>query len=120
MSNLKNNFLHFSLLFIQPIFMTSNIAIGKGALGFIPPISLAFWRWFVVFLFMLPFVFKEIKQKRDCIKSELFQSGNSWVHRLFNLWCISIHFRIHNYRNQYEYYLCISSNYNCPFVFGLF
>ena len=34
--------------------MTSNIAIGKGALGFIPPISLAFWRWFVVFLFMLP------------------------------------------------------------------
>ena len=51
--------------------MTSNIAIGKGALGFIPPISLAFWRWFIVFLFMLPFVLKEIKKKRDCIKSEL-------------------------------------------------
>jgi len=51
--------------------MTSNIAIGKGALGFIPPISLAFWRWFVVFLFMLPFVLKEIRQKKHHLKSEL-------------------------------------------------
>ena len=71
MSNFKNNFLHFSLLFIQPIFMTSNIAIGKGALGFIPPISLAFWRWFIVFLFMFPFVYREIRQKRHYIKDEL-------------------------------------------------
>lgn len=51
--------------------MTSNIAIGKGALGFIPPISLAFWRWFIVFLFMFPFVYREIRQKRHYIKDEL-------------------------------------------------
>ncbi|MEL0125293.1 MAG: EamA/RhaT family transporter, partial [Alphaproteobacteria bacterium] len=41
---------HFFLLFIQPIFMTSNIAIARGALGNIPPISLAFSRWLLVFL----------------------------------------------------------------------
>ena len=41
--------------------MTSNIAIAKGALGNIPPVSLAFWRWLVVCLIILPFVYSEIR-----------------------------------------------------------
>jgi len=69
--NLKNNFFHFSLLFIQPIFMTSNIAIAKGAFGNIPPVSLAFWRWFIVFLIIFPFVFKELKKNKQYILQEL-------------------------------------------------
>ena len=63
MTNSSEKFFHFLLLFIQPIFMTSNIAIAKGAFGNIPPVSLAFWRWFFVFLFILPFVFAELKKK---------------------------------------------------------
>ena len=51
--------------------MTSNIAIAKGAFGNIPPVSLAFWRWFFVFLFILPFVFAELKKNKKYIISEL-------------------------------------------------
>ncbi|NBR40320.1 MAG: EamA/RhaT family transporter, partial [Alphaproteobacteria bacterium] len=48
MSNKKNNFLAFSLLFIQPIFMASNLIVARGGVEYVPPISLAFWRWAVV------------------------------------------------------------------------
>ena len=70
MTNFKNNLFNFSLLFVQPIFMTSNIAIAKGAFGNIPPVSLAFWRWFIVFLIMFPFVFKEIQKNKQYILQE--------------------------------------------------
>ena len=50
MSNKKNTFLAFSLLFIQPIFMASNLVVARGGVEFVPPISLAFWRWTVVFI----------------------------------------------------------------------
>lgn len=51
--------------------MTSNIAIAKGALGNIPPVSLAFWRWLVVCLIILPFVYSEIKKNQKYILQEL-------------------------------------------------
>ena len=57
-------------MFIQPVFMTSNIAIAKGAFGNIPPVSLAFWRWFIVFLIIFPFVFKEIQKNKQYILQE--------------------------------------------------
>ena len=53
--------------------MTGNIAIAKGALGNVPPVSLAFWRWLVVFLLVAPFVFREIYKKREHIIEELAQ-----------------------------------------------
>jgi len=59
------------MLFIQPVFMTSNIAIAKGALGNIPLVSLAFWRWFFVFLIIVPFVFKEINKNKKYLLQEL-------------------------------------------------
>ena len=51
--------------------MTSNIAIAKGALGNIPPVSLSFWRWFFVFLIIVPFVFKEINKNKQYLLQEL-------------------------------------------------
>jgi drug/metabolite transporter (DMT)-like permease len=56
------SFFAFFLLFAQPIFMTSNLAIARGASGFIPPVSLAFWRWLLAFLIFLPFVFPSIRK----------------------------------------------------------
>ena len=32
------------LLFIQPIFMASNLIVARGGVEYVPPISLAFWR----------------------------------------------------------------------------
>ena len=50
--------------------MTANIAIAKGALGNVPPVSLAFWRWFAVFLIIIPFVLSEIIKKKEFILEE--------------------------------------------------
>ena len=55
MSTKIKNFLAFSLLFIQPIFMASNLIVARGGVEYVPPISLAFWRWTLVFLILLPF-----------------------------------------------------------------
>ncbi len=69
----RNNFYPFLLLFIQPIFMASNIIVARGGVEYVPPISLAFWRWLTVFLILIPFFFNEIFEKRKRIKIESFK-----------------------------------------------
>ena len=64
---------NFSLLFIQPIFMTSNIAIARGALGNIPPVALASSRWMLVFLVFIPFVYQSILKKKKYLKKEFWK-----------------------------------------------
>ena len=60
LSKQKTNFLAFSLLFIQPIFMSSNLIVARGGIEFVPPISLAFWRWTFVFIILLPFTYLSV------------------------------------------------------------
>lgn len=60
------------LLFIQPVFMASNLVVARGAVDFLPPISLAFWRWVLAFLILFAFTFREIFKKKKYIRKELF------------------------------------------------
>jgi len=69
----RSNFYPYFLLFIQPIFMASNIIVARGGVEYVPPISLAFWRWLTVFLILMPFVFDEIKKKKKQFKREYFK-----------------------------------------------
>ena len=48
----NNNFFPYILLFVQPIFMATNIIVARGGVEYVPPISLAFWRWLFVFLIL--------------------------------------------------------------------
>ena len=66
----KNNFYPYLLLFIQPIFMASNIIVARGGVEYVPPISLAFWRWLTVFIILIPFFLNEIIKKKEDLKSE--------------------------------------------------
>ena len=92
MSNSKNNYLPFLLLFIQPIFMASNLIVARGGIEFVPPISLAFWRWTVVFCLLLPFTFNSLKKnfkfaKQECTKEYFLL--DQWVVvsvGLFHFW----------------------------------
>ena len=68
-----NNFYPYLLLFIQPIFMASNIIVARGGVEYVPPISLAFWRWLTVFFILIPFFFNEISKKKKQFKSESFK-----------------------------------------------
>ena len=53
--------------------MASNIIVARGGVEYVPPISLAFWRWLTVFLILMPFVFDEIKKKKKQFKKEYFK-----------------------------------------------
>ena len=69
----KNSFFPYLLLFIQPIFMASNIIVARGGVEYVPPLSLAFWRWFTVFLILSPFFYLEISKKIKSFKKEFFK-----------------------------------------------
>ena len=70
MPDQKKKFLALSLLFIQPIFMASNLVVARGGVEFVPPISLAFWRWTAVFIILLPFTFMSLKKNYKIIIKE--------------------------------------------------
>jgi len=50
--------------------MASNLVVARGGVEFVPPISLAFWRWTVVFLILLPFTYLSLKKNFNIIKKE--------------------------------------------------
>ena len=53
--------------------MASNLDIARGGTEFIPPISLAFWRWTFCFLFLLPFTFIYLKKNFNQFRKEIFK-----------------------------------------------
>ena len=69
---IKNSYIYpYFLLFLQPVFMSSNLIIARGGVEFVPPISLAFWRWLVTFFLLIPFFYKPILKNFKKIKPEL-------------------------------------------------
>ncbi len=62
--------LPFLLLLVQPAFMASNLVVGRGGVEYVPPISLAFWRWFFVVLLLLPFTYQKIFKNIEALKKE--------------------------------------------------
>jgi drug/metabolite transporter (DMT)-like permease len=71
MKNYKNSYLPFLLLFIQPVFMASNLIVARGGAEYVPPISLAFWRWLLCFIILLPFTFVFLSKNFRSYKEEL-------------------------------------------------
>ena len=50
--------------------MASNLVVARGGVEFVPPISLAFWRWTVVFIILLPFTIMSLKKNYKIIVKE--------------------------------------------------
>ncbi len=70
----KNNpYAPYLLLLIQPIFMATNTIVARGGVESVPPISLAFWRWFTVFIILFPFFFNEILKNKKDFNKEFFK-----------------------------------------------
>ena len=57
------------MLVCATLFWAGNFNVGKVAfIGNMPPFSLAFFRWLLVWIILLPFTFKEIlKIKKEII-----------------------------------------------------
>ena len=50
--------------------MASNLVVARGGVEYVPPISLAFWRWTLVFLILLFFTYPSLKKNYKVIKKE--------------------------------------------------
>ena len=50
--------------------MASNLIVARGGVEYVPPISLAFWRWVAVFLILFPFTYLSLKKNFKIIKKE--------------------------------------------------
>tara|TARA_B110001452_G_scaffold130770_1_gene108625 strand:- start:37 stop:882 length:846 start_codon:yes stop_codon:yes gene_type:complete len=50
--------------------MASNLVVARGGVEYVPPISLAFWRWTLVFLILLPFTYVSLQKNYRIIKKE--------------------------------------------------
>ena len=51
--------------------MASNLVVARGGIEYVPPISLSFWRWFLVFLILLLFNFFYLKKNYPKIIKEV-------------------------------------------------
>jgi drug/metabolite transporter (DMT)-like permease len=61
----------YALLPLPPLFWAANLLIGRAFGNELPPFGLTFWRWVVASLCILPFVGRELVEKRR----ELFVHG---------------------------------------------
>ena len=53
--------------------MATNIIVARGGVEYVPPISLAFWRWLTVFAILFPFFFIEIFKKKKDLNKEFWK-----------------------------------------------
>lgn len=52
---------------IMPLFFSSNIVFGRSAVAEVEPFTLAFLRWTLTFLILLPIVYPSLKQHRQTL-----------------------------------------------------
>jgi len=50
--------------------MASNLIVARGGVEYVPPISLAFWRWTIVVILLLPFTYSLLVKNSKIIKKE--------------------------------------------------
>ncbi len=67
---MSKNYTAYTFLVLAALFWSGNFIVGKFASLFqIPPLSLNFLRWVLVWLILIPFTFKEILNKKNYIKA---------------------------------------------------
>ena len=63
------------LLCLASIFWALNPIIGRAARDLISPLSLAFWRWVVAFVVLLPFAWRHIKGESEVLRKSWLGLG---------------------------------------------
>ncbi len=57
----------YAVLVLMPLFFSSNLIIGRAAVAGVEPWTLAFWRWFLAFLILLPVAWPGLKSHRAAL-----------------------------------------------------
>jgi len=58
------------LLFIAPVLFCSNMLVARATHDLIPPVALAFWRWTVTLLLLMPFTAAALWRERAKVRRE--------------------------------------------------
>ncbi len=58
------------LLFVAPALFASNMLMARATHDFIPPVALAFWRWSVTLMLLLPFTAAALLRARAAVARE--------------------------------------------------
>ena len=73
---MSKNYLAYTFLTLAALFWSGNFIIGKFATLFeVPPLTLNFLRWVMVWFILIPFTIKEILAKKNYIKENFFAIG---------------------------------------------
>ena len=73
---MSKNYLAYTFLILAALFWSGNFIIGKFATLFeVPPLTLNFLRWVVVWLILIPFTIKEILSKKNYIRKNFLVIG---------------------------------------------
>ena len=73
---MTKNYIAYTFLTFAALFWSGNFIIGKFATLFeVPPLTLNFLRWVMVWFILIPFTIKEILAKKNYIKENFFAIG---------------------------------------------
>ena len=69
---MDQNIKAYAMLFFATLFWAGNFVVGKIAyIENVPPFSLTFFRWLLVWLILIPFTYKELFRLRRVILNNL-------------------------------------------------
>jgi drug/metabolite transporter (DMT)-like permease len=68
-TNRHSHYLTCLLLIFPPLFWAGNSVLARGVIELIPPVSLAFWRWTLALLILLPFTLRHLRRDRAQIQA---------------------------------------------------
>lgn len=83
------------LLVVATLFWGGNFVMGKGFSSSIPPFTLAFLRWIIAFLFLLPFGYKELITAKQIWKTDfgiIFAMAFTGIASFNTLVYIAVHY----------------------------
>ncbi|MGQ9366045.1 DMT family transporter [Azospirillum sp. A39] len=63
-------FAGYALFFLTSALMASNVVMGRAAAEAVPPVGLAFWRWMVAFLLVLPAALPDLWRNRQALLAD--------------------------------------------------
>lgn len=58
------------LMMLPPLFWASNAVLGRAVAGQVPPVGLAFWRWTLGALLVLPFAWRHLRADAPVLKRQ--------------------------------------------------
>ena len=58
------------LLFVAPALFASNMLVARATHDLIPPVALAFWRWTITLILLLPFTLPTLLRQRAALRRE--------------------------------------------------